>query len=60
MINALRWLSLLSAIPLMLLGIWYFIEPAAFNRSIILPLLVVMGVSTTLLTILSVKKENQG
>lgn len=57
--NALRWISLLSAIPLILLGIWYFIEPAAFNKSIILPLLVIMGVSTALTTILSAKTEHQ-
>lgn len=60
MTNALRWISLLSAIPLILFGIWYFIEPAAFNRSIIFPLLVIVGVSTTLTTILSAKKVDQG
>lgn len=55
--NILRWISLLSALPLLFYGVWYFIDPTAFNKYIILILVTITGVSTTLATALSVKHE---
>lgn len=55
--NSLRWISLLSAIPLLLFGAWYFIDPASFNKYIILTLVTIMGVSTVLATTITARNE---
>lgn len=56
--NRLRWISLLSAIPLLFFSAWYFINPSEYKVYIVLPLLLIAGFSALSLGILSAKSKN--